>query len=121
MVQLAFPPLFVHDNTSPDTKSGGYKGDFSILTGPRYTDSVKTIASVPPYGGFFPEHDEAKAYANLFAAAPDLLAALRLALPYIENAYVGAFPDDDDNEKVLNKAREAIDKATGQPITCENR
>lgn len=55
---------------------------------------------------------ECTANAKLISAAPDMLEALRLALPYIEGAYECAFPDSDHNESVLNMVREAIDKAT---------
>jgi len=43
----------------------------------------KWIAEVYPYGegsGRFPEHSEAVAYAKLFAAAPDMLKAIELAI-----------------------------------------
>jgi hypothetical protein len=60
--------------------------------------------------------EEVKANAYLIAAAPDLFEALRLALPYIQDAYEYAFPDADHNENVLTIAREALAKANGQPI-----
>jgi hypothetical protein len=58
------------------------------------------------------KEDEANANAKLIAAAPDLLEALRLALPYIEGAYECAFPDSDENNNVLEAAKAAIAKAT---------
>lgn len=48
--------------------------------------------------------------AKLFAASPELLEALQLALPYIQEAYVGAFPDDEKNNEILEKAKIAIAK-----------
>jgi hypothetical protein len=53
--------------------------------------------------------------AALIAAAPDLFEALRLALPYIQDAYECAFPDTDHNANVLSMAQLALSKAIGQP------
>jgi hypothetical protein len=71
------------------------------------------ISDTKPYSvPGFADKETAHANAKLIAAAPDLLEALRLALPYIEGAYECAFPDSDHNENVLEAARAAIAKAT---------
>ena len=54
--------------------------------------------------------EERQANAKLISAAPELLEALKLALPYIQEAYVGAFPDDEKNNEILEKAKIAIAK-----------
>ncbi len=62
-------PLFVKD----------YHGTFDIINRPSYGEAgTKNIAHVIPYGGErFCTHEEANAYAKLFAASPDLLGALK--------------------------------------------
>lgn len=59
-------------------------------------------------------NEDAYANADLIAAAPDLLDALRLALPYIEKAYECSFPDYIENDYVLDTVRAAIAKAEGK-------
>jgi hypothetical protein len=51
---------------------------------------------------------------KLNAAAPDLLAALEEALPYVERAYECAFPDEAENERICDTARAAIARAKGE-------
>jgi hypothetical protein len=109
-------PLFVIDNTSianEGPRKGRLIGTFDIMNRPTPEDGLKWIGDTKPYGDGFPDLEEAKAYAKLFAASPDLLESLRLALPYIEGAYECAFPDSDHNEYVLEAAKAAIAKATG--------
>jgi hypothetical protein len=69
---------------------------------------IGTVAGI----GTDKDDPECTANAKLIAAAPDLLEALRLALPYIEGAYECAFPDSDENNNVLEAAKSAIAKAT---------
>ena len=85
----------------------GMESDWSIDTdgensfvhiGPNYGDPV-AIAVV---GSAWDQDDELEANARLIAAAPDLLEALRLALPYVRN---------DNTASVM---RAAIAKATGE-------
>lgn len=116
-------PWYVHDSVSNHYRTKEQVGTYDIRTAPLGChDNGIWIGDVKPYGGDgFTNKETAKANAYLIAAAPDLLEALQLALPYIEGAYECAFPDSDHNENVLTQAREAIAKATGQPITCENR
>jgi hypothetical protein len=109
MEQITFPSLFVHDDTCPDNERGGYKGQFSILTGPGYTDGVKSVASIPPYGGFFPDRNEAKAYAQLFAAAPDMFEVIKELYEYSMNT--------GHKGLLFPKIEAAYLKATGQVIT----
>lgn len=75
--KIKIVPLYIHDATK-QMEDGSYVGCFDLITKPTYTDDVKVIADVKPYGGNFPDHEEAKAYAKLFAASPDLLRELRL-------------------------------------------
>jgi hypothetical protein len=115
-MEAQFTPatLFAHDDSFIN-KDGKRVGVIRITD--LAESGGKWIGEVPSYGietGNFPDHEEAKAYATLFAAAPELLEALKLALPYIEGAYECAFPDSDHNDNVLTMAREAIEKATGK-------
>lgn len=72
-------PLYVYDSTSPI--GNGFHGTFDIINQPNYGNGVKIMGDVKPYGGErFCTHEEAKAYAKLFAASPDMLKAIRLAL-----------------------------------------
>lgn len=71
----------------------------------------KWIAQVMPYGssnGDFPDYDEAKKYAHLFAAAPDLLEAAKYAIECIES--LGNTGDSGD--QALQALQAAIAKAT---------
>lgn len=69
-------PLFVHDETL--IKNGCQVGTFDIKTNDR-----KWIADVKPYGGSFPDYKEAKAYAKLFAASPDMIAELKTSHEFL--------------------------------------
>jgi hypothetical protein len=109
MEQITFPSLFVHDDTCPDNERGGYKGQFSILTGPGYTDGVKSVASIPPYGGFFPDRNEAKAYAQLFSAAPDMFLVIKELYEYTKRHGIKIYMQEEIDAAYL--------KATGQVIT----
>jgi hypothetical protein len=68
-------PLFVKDGS--EVIDGGRVGTLDILNREQHEEGYKWIGDVRPYGGTFPDYEEAKAYAKLFAAAPDLLAALK--------------------------------------------
>lgn len=99
--KVKFVPLYVHDG-SRKKEDGSYTGTFSLITMPVYVKETKTIGDVNPYGGSFPSYEEAKAYAKLFAAAPDLLEALQMFID---------FPEEDITE-AIRKAKNAISKAT---------
>lgn len=73
-------PLYAHDD-SHINKDGKRVGVVRITDSPE--SYGKWIGEVPPYGketGNFPDHEEAKVYAQLFAAAPDMVKAIELAL-----------------------------------------
>jgi hypothetical protein len=81
-METTFTPaaLYAHDDSFIN-KVGNRVGVFRITDSPE--SCGKWIGEVPPYGketGNFPEHEEAKAYAQLFAAAPDMAKAIELAL-----------------------------------------
>lgn len=109
-------PLFAHDHShlNEENKRIGviYITDASEAAGSKW------IGEVFPYGGAggaersFLNHPDAVIMAKLLAAAPELLEAIMLALPYVEGAYECAFPDSDHNENVINAIKSAIKKAT---------
>lgn len=76
-------PLYIHDGTQLN-EQGNIIGCFDILDKPGYEKNVKAIAQFFPYGkdrkNNFPDVEEARANAKLYAAAPDLLAAVEKAL-----------------------------------------
>jgi hypothetical protein len=95
----------------------GNKGSiFGDLDNPKHDGDNPYIGTVAGIGSD-DDHPENTANAHLIASAPDLFEALRLALPYIENAYECAFPDADHNDNVLTMARAALARATGQPYS----
>lgn len=71
-------PLFVKDRS--EIISGKRVGTLDILNREQHEEGYKWIGDVKPYGGVFPDHEEAKAYAKLFAASPDMLKAIQCAL-----------------------------------------
>ena len=76
----AFIPeqLFVHDET--EMSDGNWIGTFNIKNKETSGEGCKWIGDVKPYGSKydqFPEHEEAKAYAKLFAASPDMITELK--------------------------------------------
>lgn len=76
----ALGPIHAHDDTRIND-TGKRIGSVRITDTPN--SGGKWIGEVFHYGGSegnFPDHEEAKAYAQLFAAAPDLLKAIELAL-----------------------------------------
>src|SRR5688572_25925127 len=80
-METKFTPLFVIDSS----KNQGHSriGTIDILNKDEFRPDSKWIAQIMPYGngrGNFPDHEEAKAYAQLFAAAPDMKKAIELAL-----------------------------------------
>lgn len=100
--KVKFVPLYVHDGAK-EKDNGGFTGSLSIITMPHYANGVKNIGDIHPYGGEgFPDYEEAKVYAKLFAAAPDLLEALQMFID---------FPEEDIAE-AIRKAKNAISKAT---------
>ena len=109
-IQLTPAPLFTHDDSFIN-KEGKRVGVVRI------TDSSesggKWIGEVPPYGietGNFPDYEEAKAYAKLFAAAPDMLSALQAALAVADKTFTGVRTDE--CQAVYDQVKAAIDKAT---------
>lgn len=53
-------------------------------------------------------------HAALIAAAPDLYEALEDARRYVSGAYECAFPDEQENERVLDAVDAALAKARGE-------
>lgn len=58
--------------------------------------------------------EETKFNAHLIAAAPELLEALEALTKAGERGLWGAWADNTPNGAILKKARDAIEKATGQ-------
>jgi hypothetical protein len=109
-------PLFVIDYSG--IKDGARIGTIDILTKDRFEPSAKWIATVMPYGtsrGNFPDHEEAKAYADLFAAAPYLLDAARYAVECLERLNTELGQIGDNGDQAYNALKAAISKAAGQP------
>lgn len=78
--KVKFVPLYVYDNTSRKD-DGSYHGCFDLITKPTYTNGVKVIGTVIPYGGeHYLTREEAEVYAKLFAASSELLEAVQFAL-----------------------------------------
>lgn len=71
-------PLFVHDGSH--IIDGKRVGTLDILNREQHEEGYKWIGDVKPYGNTFPDYEEAKAYAKLFAASPDMRKAIKLAL-----------------------------------------
>lgn len=94
-------PLFVKDYTSKAGSS--YHGTFDIINRASYGEKgAKNIAHVIPYGGErFCTHEEAKAYAKLFAAAPDMLAYIKELIERYPNS-----------PWIADRGKEIIAKAT---------
>lgn len=70
-------PWFVCDSTMKRTTKDGHSGTFDIINREQYEIGMKVIGDVKPYGGNFPDKDEAQANAKLIAAAPDMFADLK--------------------------------------------
>jgi hypothetical protein len=88
----------------------GSRGKHYDIYGPRTED----LASVNGNdGGDEPEFYPSEANARLIAAAPDLLAALKLAEPIVALAY-GRNPQYVSNSHALIGVRDAIAKAEGK-------
>lgn len=125
MGQATFSQLFVVDYSV--VKDGARAGTIDILTKNRFELGSKWIAQVMPYGttkGNFPDHDEAKAYAHLFAASPDLLNAIQHALNlkdlWSADQYGTVSADHEGEMQALKEMQNMLEaaylKATGQQV-----
>lgn len=104
-------PLFVYDSTAKT--DNGYHGTFDIINQDQYRNGTKVIGNVMPYAGErFCTHEEAKAYAKLFAASPELLNALRKWVGDYEAYHKNEPTDQKVMEAIYKEALAAIEKAT---------
>ena len=90
--------------------SGGTKFYIAQQDGAPYTENFSDTAEVICDTVSGEKYDLQKANATLIAAAPDLLEALQALVQYAE--------DCDDDSQVVDRARDAIAKATG--ASCAN-
>lgn len=103
--------------------SHGCKCGYVFDSSGNYMGAVATVhfndgRSIEEGGGDDPPIEEAKANARLIAAAPDLLEALQNLLTLSENADETGYVDGEGwlpMEKIQERARQAIAKATQQP------
>lgn len=79
-------PLYIHDGTQLN-EQGKIIGCFDIIDKPGYEKNVKAIAQFFPYGkdrkNNFPDVEEARANAKLYAAAPDMIAELQTSHDFL--------------------------------------
>lgn len=110
-----FEPLFIHDDVAPPlltSKNGAkYIGTYDLKTTEEINEETKWIAAVHPYECFgFPSKEDARAYAKLFAAAPDMLQALidiKDEVDHLGTICAGSLSND-----LYDKIVNAIKKAT---------
>jgi len=107
-------PWYVHDGTRPREYKEGHTGTFDILNTECYQVGGKVMADVKPYGGNFPEREEAKANAYLIAAAPDLFEALQEWCADYEQYQKGEGLGEARTSEIYRKAKCAMNKATGK-------
>lgn len=117
-------PWYVKDGSYIDNDKR--IGSIDILTEKDYISGAKWIGQVTPYGDHnknFPDYEEAKVIANLFATAPDMFKAIQLALN-IKDLWapindIGVEHEGEARalQSMLDALHTAYLKATGQPIT----